>query len=246
MGQFEEGLRGVRLSVMASTLLANHPRTIVVQKPRKTFGSFLVAKNSNTPYSDATKTSHDPTNKHVRRPMNAFMVYSHYERKKIIEVEPDIHNAEISKRLGRSWKSLTERERQPYIQEAERLRLLHMQEYPGYKYQPKKKLKVTPPRSFIDKELENREVRSSPSKRSVKPERRTFRLQGKFGGNSFVNSRLKFSNRSGPINTSNLSLRLTIDNKFKASIKKSSLSTSKLIPVSSLVSSPSPAPSSPT
>ena len=42
---------------MASTLLANHPRTIVVQKPRKTFGSFLVAKNSNTPYSDATKVS---------------------------------------------------------------------------------------------------------------------------------------------------------------------------------------------
>ena len=42
---------------MASSLLANHPRTIVVQKPRKTFGSFLVAKNSNTPYSDATKVS---------------------------------------------------------------------------------------------------------------------------------------------------------------------------------------------
>merc|ERR550539_531225 len=168
--------------------------------------------------------------------MNAFMVFSHYERKKIIEVQPDIHNAEISKRLGKQWKDLSESEKEPYIQEAERLRLLHLQEYPGYKYQPKKKLKVTPPRSFIDKELENREVRSSPSKRSVKPERRTFRLQGKFGGNSFVNSRLK----------------LTIDNKFKASIKKSSLSNSKLIPVSTLVSSPSisplsitPTPSSP-
>merc|ERR1719464_2583933 len=184
--------------------------------------------------------------------MNAFMVFSHYERKKIIEVQPDIHNAEISKRLGKQWKDLSESEKEPYIQEAERLRLLHLQEYPGYKYQPKKKLKVTPPRSFIDKELENREVRSSPSKRTVKPERRTFRLQGKFGGNSFVNSRLKFSNRSGPINTSNLSLKLTIDNKFKASIKKSSLSNSKLIPVSTLVSSPSisplsttPTPSSP-
>merc|ERR550539_12326 len=184
--------------------------------------------------------------------MNAFMVFSHYERKKIIEVQPDIHNAEISKRLGKQWKELRESEKEPYIQEAERLRLLHLQEYPGYKYQPKKKLKVTPPRSFIDKELENREVRTSPSKRTVKPERRTFRLQGKFGGNSFVNSRLKFSNRSGPINTSNLSLKLTIDNKFKASIKKSSLSNSKLIPVSTLVSSPSisplsttPTPSSP-
>merc|ERR1719384_626241 len=184
--------------------------------------------------------------------MNAFMVFSHYERKKIIEVQPDIHNAEISKRLGKQWKELSESEKQPYIQEAERLRLLHLQEYPGYKYQPKKKLKVTPPRSFIDKELENREVSSSPSKKSAKSERRTFRLQGKFGGNSFVNSRLKFSNRSGPINTSNLSLKLTIDNKFKSSIKNSSLSTSQLIPMSSLVSSPSisplsttPTPSSP-
>ena len=74
--------------------------------------------------------------------MNAFMVFSHYERKKIIEVQPDIHNAEISKRLGKQWKELSESEKQPYIQEAERLRLLHLQEYPGYKYQPKKKLKV--------------------------------------------------------------------------------------------------------
>merc|ERR550532_2759224 len=82
--------------------------------------------------------------------MNAFMVFSHYERKKIIEVQPDIHNAEISKRLGKQWKDLKEHEKEPYIQEAEKLRLLHLQEYPGYKYQPKKKLKVSSPRSFID------------------------------------------------------------------------------------------------
>merc|ERR550532_3652993 len=54
--------------------------------------------------------------------MNAFMVFSHYERKKIIEVQPDIHNAEISKRLGKQWKELSESEKEPYIQEAERLR----------------------------------------------------------------------------------------------------------------------------
>ena len=179
--------------------------------------------------------------------MNAFMVFSHYERKKIIEVQPDIHNAEISKRLGKQWKELNEKEKQPYIQEAERLRLLHLQEYPGYKYKPKKKLKVTSPRSFIDKELENKECIngvSSPSKSIKKFERHTFRLTGKFGGNSFVNSRLKFSSGCGPINTSNLSLKLTIDNKFKASINKNC--KSKLIPVSSLVSSSSsPTPSSP-
>lgn len=46
---------------------------------------------------------------------------------------PDMHNAEISKRLGKRWKALSATDRQPYIDEAERLRLLHMQEYPDYK-----------------------------------------------------------------------------------------------------------------
>lgn len=57
--------------------------------------------------------------------MNAFMVWSQLERRKIVETNPDKHNAEISKELGRRWKLLDEEIRQPYIDEAERLRLLH-------------------------------------------------------------------------------------------------------------------------
>ena len=75
--------------------------------------------------------------------MNAFMVWSQIERRKICEVQPDMHNAEISKRLGKRWKTLSEEERAPYIQEAERLRQLHMQEYPDYKYRPRKKAKLS-------------------------------------------------------------------------------------------------------
>ncbi|KAK6642432.1 hypothetical protein RUM43_003934 [Polyplax serrata] len=72
--------------------------------------------------------------------MNAFMVWSQIERRKICEVQPDMHNAEISKRLGKRWKNLTDDERQPFIDEAEKLRILHMQEYPDYKYRPRKKV----------------------------------------------------------------------------------------------------------
>lgn len=44
------------------------------------------------------KTSHD----HVKRPMNAFMVWSQIERKIMAETFPDMHNAEISRRLGKN------------------------------------------------------------------------------------------------------------------------------------------------
>jgi len=104
------------------------------------FGSEKIDKTSATPYSDATKTKKHPPN-HIKRPMNAFMVWSQIERRKICEKTPDIHNAEISKRLGREWKLLSDEERKPYIEEAEKLRLLHSQEYPDYKYRPKKRQK---------------------------------------------------------------------------------------------------------
>jgi transcription factor SOX4/11/12 (SOX group C) len=81
---------------------------------------------------------------HVKRPMNAFMVWSQLERRKIIQRNPDAHNAEISKNLGRKWRTLSDEERQPFIDEAERLRLLHIKEYPDYKYKPKKKAKALP------------------------------------------------------------------------------------------------------
>lgn len=67
------------------------------------------------------------------------MVWSQIERRKICEVHPDMHNADISKQLGKRWKKLNEEERQPFIEEAERLRELHQREYPDYKYRPRKK-----------------------------------------------------------------------------------------------------------
>ena len=79
---------------------------------------------------------------HIKRPMNAFMVFSHHERRKVITEDPRLENTQISKELGRRWKQLSEEERVPYIREADKLRQYHQREYPDYKYKPIKKKTV--------------------------------------------------------------------------------------------------------
>ncbi|CAG9561290.1 unnamed protein product [Danaus chrysippus] len=124
-------------------------------------GKLLQSFNYDTIVPQPSKGGGCMRRAHVKRPMNAFMVFAQAMRRRLSEQRPSLHNAELSKSLGSMWKSLSEMEKLPFVKEAEKLRTQHKREYPDYKYQPRRrkpppttstrlKREPTPERSQID------------------------------------------------------------------------------------------------
>lgn len=76
---------------------------------------------------------------HVKRPMNAFMVWAQEQRREYKKLHPKEHNAAISKALGERWQQLPEADKESFKTRAKQLKQEHLLSNPGYKYQPRRK-----------------------------------------------------------------------------------------------------------
>ena len=105
------------------------------------FGSRFVDPSSLSPYSDATRSKGNSTK--TPRPMNCFMVWLKFHRSRLARNIEKINHAELHKKLGPIWKTLSAAERKPFVEEADRLLAFHKMEFPGYKFRRVRKLKIT-------------------------------------------------------------------------------------------------------
>ncbi len=72
--------------------------------------------------------------KHVRRPMNSFMLFSQEQRAKIHLANPNRDNRNVSKILGEKWYSLSPHEQEQYRIKAKQLRNEHLKQNPSFKW----------------------------------------------------------------------------------------------------------------
>ena len=96
--------------------------------------------------------------KHLRRPMNSFMIFSQEQRAKIHQANPNRDNRNVSKILGEKWYSLTPNEQEQYRIKAKQLRHEHFKQ-------------TTPSQQF------NHSISTTDSKDEQEQCRRSARLQ---------------------------------------------------------------------
>ncbi|KAF2089838.1 hypothetical protein K490DRAFT_35466 [Saccharata proteae CBS 121410] len=74
----------------------------------------------------------------IPRPRNAFILYRQHHQAAVVGRHPGLANPEISKIIGEQWRAESDSVRSEWKTLAEEEKLRHQQQYPEYRYQPKR------------------------------------------------------------------------------------------------------------
>uniref|UniRef100_UPI00398E5A2D transcription factor 7-like 1 n=1 Tax=Pristiophorus japonicus TaxID=55135 RepID=UPI00398E5A2D len=116
----------------------------------------------------AVKKEDEKRKPHIKKPLNAFMLYMKEMRAKVVAECTLKESAAINQILGRKWHALTREEQSKYYELARKERQLHSQLYPGWSardnYGKRKKRK----RDKQQTETESRDLSLPVSRRRLK------------------------------------------------------------------------------
>ncbi|KAK5949961.1 slightly ste11-like protein [Knufia fluminis] len=77
----------------------------------------------------------------IPRPRNAFILYRQHQHAPVVAQHPGLPNPDISKIIGAQWKQLSEKDKNEWKALAEQEKARHAQQFPEYRYRPKRSSK---------------------------------------------------------------------------------------------------------
>ncbi|MBN3297239.1 transcription factor 7-like 2 isoform X12 [Amia ocellicauda] len=121
-----------------------HPAIVTPSVKQESSQSDIGSLNSSK-HQDSKKEEEKKKQPHIKKPLNAFMLYMKEMRAKVVAECTLKESAAINQILGRRWHALSREEQAKYYELARKERQLHMQLYPGWSardnYGKKKKRK---------------------------------------------------------------------------------------------------------
>ncbi|XP_072335492.1 transcription factor 7-like 2 isoform X15 [Scyliorhinus torazame] len=108
-----------------------HPAIVTPTVKQESSQSDIGSLNNSKHHQDAKKEE-EKKKPHIKKPLNAFMLYMKEMRAKVVAECTLKESAAINQILGRRWHALTREEQAKYYELARKERQLHMQLYPGW------------------------------------------------------------------------------------------------------------------
>ncbi|XP_036405469.1 transcription factor 7-like 2 isoform X17 [Megalops cyprinoides] len=108
-----------------------HPAIVTPNVKQESSHSDIGSLNSSK-HQDQKKEDEKKKQPHIKKPLNAFMLYMKEMRAKVVAECTLKESAAINQILGRRWHALSREEQAKYYELARKERQLHMQLYPGW------------------------------------------------------------------------------------------------------------------